>query len=234
MVDPFTVGPPQQPPGHLRDAIRELRDYACDAVANRRTRDVWELARHLFTDTVFRALKLTKTKQYNFRDEERFVRERSLERSLRDISPHSGRRHEPEKPQLAPTSRKDLLLDEEDKRELEELKRPTAEDKRLVKHFEERAADRAEKEKRILLAAQISQDEARLRQKKLLKFGHSEERQISLVKVAQSTPPVSKSRKDVEPTAQSSRKRKAEAVQVLTPNEDELVISAAGDDYFDE
>nr|CAH0112579.1 unnamed protein product [Daphnia galeata] len=34
------VGPPTQPPSHLRDAIRELREYASDAVANQRTRDV--------------------------------------------------------------------------------------------------------------------------------------------------------------------------------------------------
>jgi hypothetical protein len=40
----LTVAPPQQPPGHLRDAIRELRDNASDAVASRRVRDVWELA----------------------------------------------------------------------------------------------------------------------------------------------------------------------------------------------
>jgi hypothetical protein len=72
--------------------------------------------------------------------------------------------------------------------------------------------------------------EARLRQKKLLLFGHSEERQISLVKVARSTPPVNKSSKDPEPTTHSSRKRKTDPM----PSDDVLLIDAGGDDYFDD
>jgi hypothetical protein len=134
VVHPSTVTPPQQPPGHLRDAIRELRDYASDAVASRRTRDVWELARHLFTDTVCRALKINKPRPYDPNDEGRFGRD-SNDRNGRDSSPQTGRRNEPKAGPSKPVSKKDLLLDEVDKRELEELERQIVEDRKLTRHF---------------------------------------------------------------------------------------------------
>jgi hypothetical protein len=120
---------PQQPSGHLRDAIRELRDCASEAVANRRVRDVWELARHLFTDTVCRALKISKPRPY---DESRLVRERSPSRPKRHLSQTVERRsaaYEEEEARRSGPSRhvprKELLLDEVDRRELEALERPT-------------------------------------------------------------------------------------------------------------
>ena len=186
----LTVPLPQQPPGHLRDAIRELRDYASDVVASRRVRDVWELARHLFTDTVCRALKISKPRPYDPRDDGIVVRVCSPHRSKRDSSPRAERRSaahpEPELHRGGPSrhaSRRDLLLDESDRKELEELERQTAEDNQLVKHFEERAVERAEREKKILLAAQINKEAALLQEKKQLWFGHTE-RQVNLVKVA--------------------------------------------------
>jgi hypothetical protein len=122
---PITVPGPQQPPGHLRDAIREFRDYSSDAVANRRVRDVWELARYLFTDTVCRALKINKPRPY---DECRLVRERSPSRPKRHLSPTIERRtaayEEEEAHRNGPSRhipRRDLLLDEADRRELETL-----------------------------------------------------------------------------------------------------------------
>ena len=51
------------------------------------------------------------------------------------------------------------------------MERQTAEDNKLVKHFEERAVERAEREKKILLVAQINKEEALLREKKQLWFG---------------------------------------------------------------
>ena len=119
---------------HLRDAIREFRDYASDAVASRQTRDVWELARHLFADTVCRALKINKPRPYDPNDEGRFGKD-SNDRNRRDSSPQTGRRNEPKAGPSKPVSKKDLLLDEVDKRELEELERQTVEDRKLTWHF---------------------------------------------------------------------------------------------------
>ena len=135
VVDPFAVGSPQQPPGHLRDAIRELRDYTSDVVASRRTRDVWELARHLFTDAVCRALKINKPRPYDPRDDGRFGKDHNLERSRRDLIPQPGRRNEPEPGPSKPVSRKDLLLDEADQRELEELEKAERRRQEIYKKY---------------------------------------------------------------------------------------------------
>ena len=123
---------PQQPPGHLRDAIRELRDYSSEAVANRRVRDVLELARHLFTDTVCRALKISKPRPY---DESRLVRHSSPPRPKRYRSPSPDRRvyEVEEKSRSGPSRpRRDLLLDDIDHLQLEALTKRTEYDRRLI------------------------------------------------------------------------------------------------------
>ena len=86
------------------------------------------------------------------------------------------------------------------------------------------------KKNRILLAAQINQDEARLRQKKLLLFWPYRGKTNTSRESCSINAPVSKSSKDAEPTTHSSRKRKADPV----PSDDVLLINAAGHDYFDD
>lgn len=63
-----------------------------------------------------------------------------------------------------------------------------------------------------------------MRQKKLLLFGHSEERQISLVKAVESTPTTT------EVVPPNSRKHKSDSVI----GDYVLLIDAGGEDYFDE
>jgi hypothetical protein len=113
--------------------------------ATRLPADEWETSGNwplrLFNDTVCCALKISKPRPYDPRDDGRVVRDRSPHRSQRDSSPRAERR-----PTAHPTpklhrggpsrhkSRRDLLLDEADKKELEELERQAAEDNQLVKN----------------------------------------------------------------------------------------------------
>ena len=167
------MAPPQQPPGHLRDAIQELRRFCkrrCSLPTHKRRVGVGEA---LFSETVCKAINLKTPVPYVPKGEGRFARTKGFENE-RSSSPY--KQYEPEQRHASPVNplpRRDLLLDDADQKELEELESHTFEDKKLLQHFEDRAAKRAEKERRSLLAAQINKDEARLREKKLLLFGHA-------------------------------------------------------------
>ncbi len=216
---------PQQPPGHLRDAIRELRDYSSEAVANRRVRDVWELARHLFTDTVCRALKITKPRPY---DENRLVRHSSPPKPKRYRGPSPDRRvYEVEEASRSGPSRprRDLLLNDIDQLQLEALTKQTEYDRHLIEQIKARAAERAEKEREIRRSAQLKETAPLERQQQ----SHSDT-QVNLVKVA--TPTTSKTRVvQIESTSRpESRKRKAER---SPPAEDVLCLEPEKYDYCD-
>jgi hypothetical protein len=218
---------PQQPPGHLRDAIRELRDYSSEAVANRRVRDVWELARHLFTDTVCRALKITKPRPY---DESRLVRYSSPPRPKRYRSPSPERRsvtyEEEEAYRSGPSRpRRDLLLDDTDQRDLEVLQRQTAYDKQLIEQVKARAAERAEKEREILLSAQLKEATLLQRQQQ----SHSDA-QVNLIKASAPTAPKTRVVQTESNSKLESRKRKAEKP---SPSEDILCLELEKEDYCD-
>jgi hypothetical protein len=162
----------------------------------------------LFSETVCKAINLKTPVPYVPKGEGRFARTKGFENE-RSSSPY--KQYEPEQRHASPVDplpRRDLLLDDVDQKELEELESQTLGDKKLLQHFEDRAAERAEEEKRSLLVAQINKDEACLREKKLLLFGQhaTEERQASLVKV---TEPI--------PSPSSSRKHKGDPIQVLAP-----------------
>ena len=207
---------PQQPPGHLRDAIRELRDYASEAVANRRVRDVWELARHLFTDTVCRALKINKPRPY---DESRLVRHGSPPRPKRYRSPTPDRRvYEIEEEVRSGPSRprKDPLLDDIDQLQLEALTKRTEYDRRLIEQIKARAADR---EREIRRPAQIKAAAPPERQQSLSST------QVNLVTAVTPTKTRVESANRSEP-----RKRKAEK---SPPTDDVLCLELETHDYCD-
>lgn len=216
---------------HLRDAIRELRDYTSEAVANRRVRDVWVLIRHLFTDTVCRALKIHKPRLY---DDSRLVRQRSPSRPNRHLSPTTERRNdayeEEEARRIVPSRhvpRRDLLLDEADKRELEALERQTADDNQLIKNVEARAVERAEKERKIVLAVQLNKEATLLQRKKQLHFGDTDT-QVNLVKAAASTAPKARVVQIEQTSKPDFRKRKAEK---SSSGEDVLCLNVEKEDY---
>ncbi len=194
-------------------------------------RDVWELARHLFPDTVCRALKISKPRPY---DESRLVRERSPSRSTRHLSPEIERgaaAYEAEEPHRGRQSRhvprKELLLDEVDRREIEALERQTDDDEQLIKIVEARAAERAEKERKILLAAQLNRESTILQRKKQLHFGEADT-QVNLVKAAVSAPAKTRAEQPEQTSKSESCKRKAEK---SSSTDDILILSVEKEDY---
>ena len=83
----------------------------------------------------------------SLKGEGRFARIKIFENE-RSSSPY--KRYEPEQRHASnanPLPRRDLILDAADQKELEELERQTFEDKKLLQLFEDRAAERAEKER---------------------------------------------------------------------------------------
>lgn len=99
----------------------------------------------------------------------------------------------------------------------------------MVRHFETRAAERAEKERKILLAAQLNKEAALLQEKKQLHFGYAD-RQVNLVKTASSAAhkPRVVQNKELKPIKPDSRKRKAEQPAA---SEDILLLKVEKDDY---
>ena len=133
------MAPPQQPPGHLRDAIQELRRFCkrrCSLPTHKRRVGVGEA---LFSETVCKAINLKTPVPYVPKGEGRFARTKGFENE-RSLSPY--KQYEPEQRHASPVNplpRRDLLLDDADQKELEELESQTLEDKKLLQHFEDRA-----------------------------------------------------------------------------------------------
>jgi hypothetical protein len=117
--------------------------------------------------------------------------------------------------------RREPRLDDKDLRDLEALKRQTVYDKQLIEQVEARAAERAEKEKEILLAAQLKEVAVLQRQKQL-------DTQVNLIKATSSAVPKDRVTQTESRNTRDSRKRKAES---SSSSEDILSLEVEKDDY---